>query len=73
MLYNMVMYNYYRLQFGQYNGFGATHPDSSDWLCGPSYHPVPLRLLQVGVPVRVLQDDATVTGATLHAVALEYT
>ena len=49
-----------------------THPDSSK--LHRSHIVVLLRLLQVGVSLRVLwrYSDATVTGATPHAVAAEY-
>ena len=47
----------------------GTHPDSSNRLQGSSCNAVPLWLLRVGVPLRVL--CTAVTGTTPHSVAAE--
>ena len=55
-------------------GEANTHPDSSWPATWVPYNAIPLNLLQVGVPVWVLWEyfDATVTGATVHPEAAEY-
>ena len=47
---------------------------SPDQLCRSHCDVVPLWLLQVGVPLRILwgYSDASVTGATAYALAAEY-
>ena len=61
-------YNYW------FDNTADTHPDSSRQATQVSYNAVLLWILQVGVPLRVLwgYSDATMKGATTHAVVSEY-